>query len=184
MSAGMHIFIAPNIPLKCSIWPQLRYYLSIAGAIVLEDVLIITYNQTKKRLGAREATDKAGSVNATKTERPTDIQRSEKSSDDMVLREADQTVTNQVTGAKIDAQTDGNALRKRDVAPQEPKAEKSASVVPTAAVSTTATSKLFKVLGYVWVFAFEVWSTSKFLYLTQQCQIKLNTWPFYWEGDD
>lgn len=44
----MHIFAAPDIPLRCGLWPQHRYYLSIGCAIVLEDVVISLYSKLTK----------------------------------------------------------------------------------------------------------------------------------------
>jgi hypothetical protein len=48
----MHIFVAPNISLRCQAWPQFRFYLSIAGAIVLEDLVTLGYKRlVHKRVG-------------------------------------------------------------------------------------------------------------------------------------
>ena len=175
MSAGMHVFIAPNIPLKCSIWPQLRYYLSIAAAIVLEDVLIMTYNQTKRQLGfgkGRKEIETTSKSEASSGVAPTVVNSNQKGADRKPVASL---AADQVTGFETRAQQNGTALRDRKPIPQEPKAESSASTIPIIAETDDLETQFFKVLGYVWVFAFEVWSTSKFLYLTQQCGMKLNS---------
>ena len=241
MSAGMHVFIAPNIPLRCSIWPQLRYYLSIAMAIVLEDVLIISYNQAKKRLTSRKGTEKAilnelaeaKKASNPDTEKPAErveeqgppmdaidvstasgIETSSEANGSAVKRrevnpqeflaEENQTLEiktssesdgsevnpqvpraeeSEASGIEASLQANGIALKRHEASPQEPKAEESISTVPVVAQSTATSDSLFKLFGYIWVFAFEVWSTSKFLYLTQQCQMELNASPFLWDED-
>ena len=174
MSAGMHVFIAPNIPLQCSIWPQLRYYLSIAAAIVLEDILIMTYNQTKKQLGlskGRKDIQPTGKTEASTGAAPTLAVDDQQSTD---RNSAASITADQATGIDTSPQQNGNALKDRRPILTEPNVESSAPVIPIAAETESLETRFFKVLGYVWVFAFEVWSTSKFLYLTQQCGLKLN----------
>jgi len=49
----MHVFVAPNIPLRCQVWPQLRFYLSIAGAIILEDLVTFAYQRLTSKKADR-----------------------------------------------------------------------------------------------------------------------------------
>ena len=143
MSAGMHVFVAPNVPLRCSAWPQLRYYFSIAGVIILEDVIIHLYRQMTSRK------DNLGTPNGN-------------------------AAGHDLIGAKASSVEDkavqSNELRQRS-SREDSKTEIAKATQPT--LDTEQTSQpppiLALTLGYIWVASFEVWSTSKFLYLTQQC---------------
>ncbi|MCJ1393662.1 hypothetical protein MMC18_006538 [Xylographa bjoerkii] len=140
MSAGMHVFVAPNVPLRCSAWPQLRYYFSIAGAIILEDTVTFAYRRfTRKSVAAQLKQDSE----STKAE----------------------TVEAEVTS--LDKPPNDLKRRNGMISRTEVEAKTPTTTAPEARNKTSST--LFRALGYVWVAAFEVWSTSKFLYLTQQC---------------
>lgn len=141
MSAGMHVFVAPNVPLRCSAWPQLRYYFSIAGAIIIEDMATLAYrrifrqkaNQTKSKGNTIESKEAKGS-GSIRDNKPTEQNGLQRRS-------------NFTTGKEVEK------------VPHRPDIEPRTELSPTIA----------RTLGYLWVACFEVWSTSKFLYLTQQC---------------
>ena len=143
MSAGMHIFVAPNIPLRCSAWPQLRYYFSIAGAIILEDVTIHLYRQltrTKERSGMSNGNTPGHEVVSVKA---SSIEAKPVQSNELKQRSGRDNVKPEV-------------LKAHQAVPDEEQMPHPAPIIARS-------------LGYVWVASFEVWSTSKFLFLTQQC---------------
>ena len=145
MSAWMHVFVSPNIPLRCNAWPQMRFYFSIAGAIILEDVVILAYRQlTRKKVDRTNPNGHAIEPEQFKVEASTAIQ-------DENLPHNNELKKRNTSTAKIEF----------DANPQNASGPESAR--------NEQPSKLFRALGFMWVAAFEVWSTSKFLYLTQQC---------------
>lgn len=159
MSAGMHIFVAPNVPLRCSAWPQLRYYLSIAGAIIIEDMATLLYRQFGRKI-AKQA----------------------RSNDNLICKIAgpalkvDKATATETTISMDDSATQRKKLQQRGGIPVRSKAETAglAETTVTSEVKEGAqpNGKAFRALGYLWVMFFEVWSTSKFLYLTRQCLAK------------
>jgi hypothetical protein len=134
----MHVFVAPNIPLRCQLWPQLRFYLSIAGAIILEDLVTLAY----RRLISKKADRVSSNGTAIKSEehKAKASSREDKSAQDNELKRR----------GKVEMDT---------TAPSVPSAEN--SIEPTPIILRT--------IGYAWVAFFEVWSTSKSLYLIRQC---------------
>ena len=138
MSAWMHVFVAPNIPLRCQVWPQLRFYLSIAGAIILEDLVTFAYRRlTRKKMNSTKPNGNA--------------------------------IESEVDKAKVtsrDAEPAGNnALQRRGKSEIDDKT----ATAPSMEQPVEATPIVFRTIGYIWVAFFEVWSTSKSLYLIRQC---------------
>ena len=145
MSAWMHVFVSPSIPLRCNAWPQMRFYFSIAGAIMLEDVVTLAYRQlTRKKVDRTRSNGHAIEPKQPKVEASTAIQDEKLSQNNELKRRNTSTAT---------LEFDANS-------------QKAPSPEP---IGNEPPSKLFRALGFMWVAAFEVWSTSKFLYLTQQC---------------
>ena len=145
MSAGMHVFVAPNVPLRCSALPQLRYYFSIAGAIIIEDMATLAYRRVlTKRVGQTKPNKYAVESEA---------------------REGNSNVL-----VKDDKLTEHNELKKRSNSTKATELDKKRTPHhPDIVQKTDSTPTIARAVGYVWVACFEVWSTSKFLYLTQQC---------------
>ena len=134
----MHVFVAPNIPLRCQVWPQLRFYLSIAGAIILEDLVTFAYRRltTKKANHARQ------------------------NSHSVESEEHKATVS-----SRDDEPAQDNELKRRGRATKDEKS----SAFSSTEQPIEPTPIVFRTIGYMWVAFFEVWSTSKSLYLIRQC---------------
>jgi hypothetical protein len=149
----MHVFVAPNVPLECEAWAQLRYYSSIAGAIVLEDLAIAAYRRLAHRPPAQSAANR----------RPI---------------EAGATAAGGVS--KTTAHHAKGGPRKRAGAQREAEADRSVPGGQAAERTAGESSAAWRILGYLWVFAFEVWSCSKLVYVTKQCRARLD--PSTFEG--
>ena len=150
MSAWMHVFVSPDVPLRCNAWPQMRFYFSIAGAIVLEDIVIIAYRHLTKKTSYR--TKPKGHA----------IEQSAESKINTGLMDEKHPLDNQLERRKTHSSSKYSKVQTQppnDLAGQDP-------------MTPESTPRLFRVLGYIWVASFEVWSTSKFLYLTQQCMLQ------------
>ena len=138
----MHIFVDPETALKCSVWPQFRYYLSIAGAIILEDLAIAGYKALRRGKGRRVVLKeqivegKSSSV-------------AEKKHLDMRVR------TDNPEKHEMQKVLEIQSKKFIDIPKDKPADDLFLKVVPW--------------LGYLWVFFFEVWSCSKLLYLQKQC---------------
>ena len=146
ISAALHIVAAPDVPLRCSVWPQTRYYLSVAAAIFAEDVMIKFYQSvTSKSSGSPKSSrplesdtvDQPSSATTTATLNPNGFTGG--------LRITKQTQSS----------TAGRALESREPTRQH-KVEDPISLK-------------WRIVGYCWVVAFSVWASSKLIYSTQQC---------------
>ena len=162
MSAGMHVFVAPNVPLQCSVWPQLRYYSSIAGAIVLEDLVILGYKAATSRLVREKKPEPVYETSFPKDSGSTERELLVKNTGGEMRKRVAKALPLSVQGPTVTGKSkeQGNCAL---------------SQTPGSSNSGDPMREYFKVLGYFWVFAFEVWSTSKCLYITQQCNIKLSS---------
>ena len=145
MSAGMHIFVAPDVALKCALWPQFRYYFTIAGAIILEDVV----STSLKSLTRNKASKDKPAVSKKKIS-------SQEAKTSAVEKTTDKTGLNQRKSVTANSSAmNGSANKTQKVYEPSPRDDRA--------------PLWLRIPGYVWVLAFEVWSTSKFLFLTQQC---------------
>ena len=146
ISALLHIAAAPDVPLRCSIMPQMRYYLSVAGAIFAEDQTIRLYKlATSKKSGGSSAPRplEGDTLDSLSSAKATTALRSNGSMAELRTSKRTQPST-----------TDG-ILESRELAEQN-RVEDSISLK-------------WRILGYCWVVAFSVWASSKLIYSTQQC---------------
>ena len=137
ISAAMHIFVAPDVPISCLAWPQFRYYASIAMAIVMEDLVVVAYRRWRNN--------------------------------------GSQVSTRSTQGSATPRTTTQNGLRHRKKPTQSKEPEKSAQESRSPPEYGSGSSKAWYLVGYVWVFAFEVWSCSKAVYITTQCKAQLDS---------
>lgn len=69
MSAVMHMLCMPGFE-RCSMWPQVRYYLSIIAAILVEDMVIGAYKGVKRLYRRGQKARKPRSVAAYEHQQP------------------------------------------------------------------------------------------------------------------
>jgi len=134
----MHVFVAPNIPLRCQVWPQLRFYLSIAGAIIFEDLVTFAY----RRLNRKKASQ---------------------------LKPNDNVIESEAHQAKVSSRDDGRAQDSELKGRGKAEMDEKNPTIPSPEQAIEPTPIIFRTIGYIWVAFFEVWSTSKSLYLIRQC---------------
>lgn len=127
----MHIFVDPETPLKCSVWPQFRYYLSIAGAIILENLVIARYKTLRRRRRVRRVSTKE-SISVGKSTSIADVV-----SVDRRIRSNYSNKHEQQKGPEIQSNKVKESLKDESV--EDP------------------FMKIVPWLGYLWVFFFEAW---------------------------
>lgn len=146
ISAALHIVAAPDVPLRCAVWPQMRYYLSVAGAIFAEDVIMrlyqsVTYKTSGGPKSSRpyksDAADQLSSAKTTETLKP-------------------------------NGSTEGLRITKQTQPSTAEELSESHEPVGQHRVEDPISLK-WRIVGYCWVVAFSVWASSKLIYSTQQC---------------
>ena len=154
ISAAMHVFVSPDVPLSCCVWPQLRFYMSVAGAIVFEDIVIVAYKSTERKLRAPRmkqlsASIQDSSITTSVDDKPADILRKRASTN--------------ISAGEMESKSQ-KAFEADDSKAGPPSSANARHTLPPLG---------FRILGYLWVAAFEVWSTSKIMYYVVSCQARL-----------
>lgn len=146
ISAALHIVAAPDVPLRCSVWPQIRYYLSVAAAIFTEDAIMRLYQSviSKKSGGPKSPRPlKGDTVDQLSSAKTTTILKPNGSSEGLRITKQTQPLTTcEILGSREPTRQHGVG-------------------VPI--------SLKWRIVGYCWVVAFSVWASSKLIYSTQQC---------------
>ncbi|KAL9120416.1 MAG: hypothetical protein Q9187_003026 [Circinaria calcarea] len=146
ISALLHIAAAPDVPLRCSVMPQMRYYLSVATAIFAEDQIIRLYMlaTSKKSEGSNGTRPLEG-----------DTVKSLSSAKTTTALRSNGSMAKLRTSKRTQPSSTDEILESRELAEQN-RVEDSIGLK-------------WRIVGYCWVAAFCVWASSKLVYSTQQC---------------
>lgn len=166
ISALLHIAANPGIPLTCQAWPQIRFFMTVGLAIMLEDPVIKLY-----RLALGKGSRKTAHVLGMDAKNSNDHASKETAKvDNRIIDTADPTTSATTTATRAArSETPNTKLRRAG-----PKTPIQTSKEPAPQTEADAPISLhWRIFGYCWVIAFELWASSKMIYSTQQCMLAL-----------
>ena len=152
ISGFLHAAAAPEIPLSCA-FPQFRYQLSLAAALMLEDLVIMMYK--------------------TSTRQSPGPQRTTQSIKEEATRSSGKKISQSCMARIMTSQT--RSPRPTSIACTAGSVVKSTNIPHKTAEITNpviAPSLSWRLAGYCWVMIFTIANTSQLVYGSVQCSVR------------